>query len=328
MHTEEYDEDYEEERAIEQRANLDEEDILLHHSSWKKKSPSIDRYGSTSIDTQPHQLNHLRASTDIAYFPSINTNVDATQDGDYSIGNWADDHYHESYAVEITYHDQGADELHEGFTYEELLNMQRRDETYQNRAEHIHRSTSILQHRSTLIIPHRSTSVQNQKPLCLCKRNRQTHNAREDIADILQTSNGADNLFMHQRNIPEHQQKFTKEFYDTAGGIDKSFKPRSRHPTQQSVDADVPTSVDRRPEFGRRAFDLFGTRRFDWEEKNEYGIYRDDQGYTRDLDVHVIRVHSKDIRRLLEGASRDEPNYICLPEHASSFTQTKLVPEI
>ena len=165
MHTEEYDENYEEERPIEQRAILDEEDRLLHHSSWKKKSPSIDRNSSTSIDTQLHQPNRLRASTDIAYYPSIDTNVDATRDGDYSIGSWADDRHHESYAVETAYRDQGADELHEGFTYEELLNMQRRDETYQNRAEHIHRSTSILQHRSTLIIPHRSTSVQNQKPL-------------------------------------------------------------------------------------------------------------------------------------------------------------------
>ncbi|KAF3565459.1 hypothetical protein DY000_02015983 [Brassica cretica] len=33
-------------------------------------------------------------------------------------------------------------------------------------------------------------------------------------------------------------------------------------------------------------------------------------------------------QKLLERASRDEPSYICLPEHASSFTQTKLVPEI
>ena len=134
MHTEEYDEDYEEERAIEQRATLDEEDRLLHHSSWKKKSPSIDRYGSTSIETQPHQPNRLRASTDDAYFPSIDTNVDATRDRDYSIGSWADICYHESYAVETAYRDQGDDELNEGFTYEELLNMQRRDETYQNRA--------------------------------------------------------------------------------------------------------------------------------------------------------------------------------------------------
>ncbi|KAF3503781.1 hypothetical protein F2Q69_00044665 [Brassica cretica] len=42
----------------------------------------------------------------------------------------------------------------------------------------------------------------------------------------------------------------------------------------------------------------------------------------------TIPVHTKDIKRLLERASRDEPAYICLPEHASSFTQTKLVPEI
>ena len=103
MHTEEYDEDYEEERAIEQRATLDEEDRLLHHSSWKKKSPSIDRNGSTSIDTKLHQPSHLRASTDIAYYPSIDTNVDATRDKDYSIGSWADDRHHESYAVEIAY---------------------------------------------------------------------------------------------------------------------------------------------------------------------------------------------------------------------------------
>ncbi|KAF3576699.1 hypothetical protein DY000_02030946 [Brassica cretica] len=35
-----------------------------------------------------------------------------------------------------------------------------------------------------------------------------------------------------------------------------------------------------------------------------------------------------DIRRVLERASRDEPSYICLPEHANLFTQIKLVPEI
>ena len=65
------------------------------------------------------------------------------------------------------------------------------------------------------------------------------------------------------------------------------------------IDVDVPT-VDRRLEFGRRAFDCLDTRRFYWEEKYEYGIYRDDQGYARDLDGHTIRVHNRDIRRLLE----------------------------
>ncbi|KAF3561239.1 hypothetical protein DY000_02016226 [Brassica cretica] len=44
--------------------------------------------------------------------------------------------------------------------------------------------------------------------------------------------------------------------------------------------------------------------------------------------MDTIPVHTKDIKRLLERASRDESAYICLPEHASSFTQTQLVPEI
>ncbi|KAF3598902.1 hypothetical protein F2Q69_00035168 [Brassica cretica] len=55
MHTEEYDEDYEEERATEYRAILDEKDRLEHHSSWKRNALSIDRTVSTSIDTHPHQ---------------------------------------------------------------------------------------------------------------------------------------------------------------------------------------------------------------------------------------------------------------------------------
>ncbi|KAF2567020.1 hypothetical protein F2Q68_00024562 [Brassica cretica] len=131
---------------------------------------------------------------------------------------------------------------------------------------------------------------------------------------------------MHQRSNPE--QKTTKEFYDTAGGLENSFKQRSRHTTHPSIDVDVATSVDRQPEFGRRAFDFNDTRRFYWEEKDQYGVYRDDQEFAKDLDGHTIHVHNKDIRRLLERASRDETTYICLPEHASSFTQTKLVPEI
>nr|VDD54352.1 unnamed protein product [Brassica oleracea] len=71
FHTEEYDEDYKEERAIDQQ----------------------------------------RASTDIAYYLSIDTRVDRPREGDYSIGNWADDHHHESYAIETAIHEPGADNL-------------------------------------------------------------------------------------------------------------------------------------------------------------------------------------------------------------------------
>ena len=78
---------------------------------------------------------------------------------------------------------------------------------------------------------------------------------------------------MHQRNNRKH--KTTKEFYDTVGGIENSFKQRSHHTTHPSINMDVPT-VARQPEFGKSAYDLYGNRKFYWEEKDEYGVYRDD----------------------------------------------------
>ncbi|KAF2558699.1 hypothetical protein F2Q68_00015287 [Brassica cretica] len=131
---------------------------------------------------------------------------------------------------------------------------------------------------------------------------------------------------MHHRSNPE--QKATKEFYDTASGIDNGFIQKSYHPTQTLINVVVPISVDRQPEFGGRAYDLYGNWKFYWEEKDEYGVYRDDRRYARDLDGNTIRLHNTDIRRLLERASRHEPSYLCLPEHANLFTQTKPVPEI
>ncbi|KAF2537198.1 hypothetical protein F2Q68_00020685 [Brassica cretica] len=285
MHTEEYDEDYEEERAIEYIAILDEEDRPLHHSSWKRNAPSIDINVSTVHDK-----------------------------GDYSIGSWANDHHHESYAVKTAVHEPGADELCEGFTYEELLNMQRRDEADQHQAEasgertrFSHTSTEPIARQSTTNIHHRSTSVRNHHPLdpdgyARAIGGHALQVSREHIADILQMANGADKLFMQQCNSPAHQQWVTNEFYDTAGGIDNCLKQKYRHPTRPSIDVD--------------------------EEKNEYGVYRDDQGHARDVDGRIIKVFKDDIRSVSERASRDEHNYICLPKHASSFTQTKLVPYI
>ncbi|KAF2588630.1 hypothetical protein F2Q70_00038885 [Brassica cretica] len=49
---------------------------------------------------------------------------------------------------------------------------------------------------------------------------------------------------------------------------------------------------------------------------------------SKQLSPKIKITAETDIRRLLERASRDEPSYICLPERASPFTQTKLVPEI
>ncbi|KAF3601035.1 hypothetical protein F2Q69_00036600 [Brassica cretica] len=335
IHTEEYDEDYEEEQAADYRAILDEEDKILHHSSWKKNAPSIDGTISTSIDTQAHHTNRKRSSTDIAYHPSIDTGVDRVREGDHSIGNWADDYHHASYAVETEIHEPRADELHEGFTYEELLNMQRRDEADQQQAsatgEGTRFSHSIDRANHPSIDENLPSSVDIRpkiKPTVSENPNLDNQYLTPDEIDILQMANGADNLFMQQRTIPTHHQRVTKEFYDTAGGIDNRFTKKYRHPTRPSTDVNIPPSIDRRPKFVRRAFDLFETGKFYWKEKNEYGVYKDDQRCARDVYGHIINVSKEDIRKLMERASKDEHNYICLPEHASSFTQTNLVPEI
>ncbi|KAF3606564.1 hypothetical protein DY000_02047841 [Brassica cretica] len=135
MHTYKYNEDYEEERATEYRVILDEEDKLLQHSSWKRNAPSIDMTSWASIDTQPHQRYQKRASTDTAYYKSIDTAVNRAQEGDYSIGSWADEHHHESFAVETAIYAPRVDNLQDSFIDEGLLNMQKRDGTDQVQAE-------------------------------------------------------------------------------------------------------------------------------------------------------------------------------------------------
>ncbi|KAF2601775.1 hypothetical protein F2Q70_00026239 [Brassica cretica] len=197
--------------------------------------------------------------------------------------------------------------------------MQRRDETDQKRAEaaweRTHFSHPIDRAIPPLIDINPSTSIDINHTTSIDIRPKPKSTVSEkdkfdnqyptpDEFGIFRDPNGYAKAIDGQ-----HQQKVAKEFYDTAGGIDKRFKQRSRHPNRPSIDVDVSTSDDRRPEFGRRAFDLFGTRKFYWEEKDEYGIYRDDQGYAKDVDGHTIRVHNKDIRRLLERDSRDEPKY-------------------
>ncbi|KAG5400100.1 hypothetical protein IGI04_014707 [Brassica rapa subsp. trilocularis] len=237
-------------------------------------SASIKTHTTTSIDSA-HQK-----STEISYYPSIDTGVDRVREGDYSIGSWADDYHHESYAVETEILEPIADELHE-----------------------VIRPSIEEKPPSSIDIRPKPKST---GPRWLRKSNRWTCTAsiQSRIADILQMANGADNLFMQQRTVPAHQQRFAKEFYDTAGSIDNRFKKKYRHPTQPSIDKIL------------------------LEENDEYRVYRDDQGCARDVDGHIINVSKEDIRKLMEKASRDEHNYICLLEHASSFTQTKLVPEI
>ena len=73
-------------------------------------------------------------------------------------------------------------------------------------------------------------------------------------------ANGAENLFIQQHNSPTHQQRVPNEFYDTSGGVYNHFKPNYHQHTRPSIDVDVPTSIDRRPEFGKKPMTVMALR--------------------------------------------------------------------
>ncbi|KAF3487790.1 hypothetical protein F2Q69_00052895 [Brassica cretica] len=167
--------------------------------------------------------------------------------------------------------------------------------------------------------------------------------SREDIADILQVANGPDNLFMQQRSISDNIPTVLDEHpgaSTTAIGSHQSYRPVGHASINKvaptSFDRVTPTSlenapspsIDRRYEFRHRAYDIYGARKFRWEQKDEYGVYRDEFGYARSVAGEMIPVTKENIRKILERASLYEESHICLPEHATSFTHTRLVPEI
>ncbi|KAF3612048.1 hypothetical protein DY000_02048822 [Brassica cretica] len=130
--------------------------------------------------------------------------------------------------------------------------------------------------------------------------------SREDIADILQLANGPDNLFMQQRSIPDNIPAVPDE-HPRADTIEIGSHQSCQPVGQTSIDKDALTSfdkapspsIDRRYECGRRAYDIYGARKFRWEQKDEFGVYRDESEYARSV-----------------------------AEHATSITPTKLAPEI
>ncbi|KAG5397568.1 hypothetical protein IGI04_019382 [Brassica rapa subsp. trilocularis] len=167
--------------------------------------------------------------------------------------------------------------------------------------------------------------------------------SREDIPDILQVANGPDNLFSQQRGTPDVIQTDPNNHVGVATteiNPDLSPQPKGKASidgvTETSIDRVIPTSIDkddptlidRRYEFGNCAYDVYGARKFTWERRDEYGVYRDECGHARGVAGEMIPVTKDDIRKLLERASLFEESHICLPEHATSFTLTRLAPEL
>ena len=93
-------------------------------------------------------------------------------------------------------------------------------------------------------------------------------------------ANGPDNLFMQQRSIPDNIPTVPDEHpgaNTTAIGSHQSYRPVGHASIDKvaptSFDRVTPTSLDKEPsplfdkcyEFGHRAYDICGARKFIWE---------------------------------------------------------------
>ncbi|KAF3540875.1 hypothetical protein F2Q69_00022348 [Brassica cretica] len=351
-----------------ENGNLYDQDGHLRNATGQK----LDAQGNssrTSIDiksTNPHPAKRSYASIDTTPGTSIDIKTAALkkEKGNIPISSKFTNTYIRSFAPQITYHDTEAEKMNA------LTNQSEGTSSKSIRSKNPNLANKRLPSIDTPI----STSIDSHskpKLSLFTKKNmsidygfltpdefgifrdpdgharsmdgRILQVSREDISDILQEANGADNFFMQQRSIPDNIPAVPDEYprADTTeigshqscrpvgqASIDKVAPTSFDRVTPMSLDKAPSPSIDRRYEFGHRAYDIYGARKFRWEQKDEYGVYRDESGYARSVAGEMIPVTKDNIRKILKRAFLFDESQLCLPEHATFFTPTKLAPEI
>ncbi|KAG5397587.1 hypothetical protein IGI04_019401 [Brassica rapa subsp. trilocularis] len=367
-HTEEYDEDYWKERAIE--ISLQDERFETH--KFTNTFPtSFDEVHSTSVDTHPRPAKQPLTSIDTHTGPSIDIRAAAKiqeQENIASPTRFIDTYIKRFAPLKPPPHTEAGTEA------ERMKTLPSTSTGKSIKSNHL-KNTSFAEITLPSIDASVSTSIDNSlnPNLSISKLNdnanidygfltpdefgifrdpdgneraidgRILQVSREDISDILQVANGPDNLFSQQRGTPDVIQIDPNNHVGVAAteiNPDLSLQPKGQASidgtTKTSIDRvrpmwndrDDQTSIDRCYEFGNRAFDMYGARKFTWERRDEYGVYRDECGHARGIAGEMIPVTKDDIRKILERASLFEESHICLPEHATSFTLTRLAPEL
>ncbi|KAG5384236.1 hypothetical protein IGI04_035706 [Brassica rapa subsp. trilocularis] len=367
-HTEEYDEDYWKERAIEM--SLQDERLETHN--FTNTFPTFfDAVHSTSIDTHPRPAKQPLTSIDTSKRTSIDIRAAAKiqeQENIPSLTRSTDTYINRFAPPKPPTHIRAN-------TQSNKMNTLPSTSTEKSMKSNHLKNTNSAEITLPSIDVTVSTSIDTtlNPNLSISKKNNYTNidygfltpdefgilrdpdgNAhamdgrilqvsREDIADILQVTNGPDNLFSQQRGTPDviltdHNNHAGVTTIET--NPDLSHQPKGQASidgimetsidriTPTSIDMDNQTSIDRRYECGSRAFDMYGARKFTWEQRDEYGFYRDERGHARSAAGEMIPVTKDNIRKILERASLFEESHICLPEHATSFTPTRLEPEL
>ncbi|KAG5397575.1 hypothetical protein IGI04_019389, partial [Brassica rapa subsp. trilocularis] len=367
-HTEEYDEDYWKERAIEMSL---QDERLETHKFTSTFPTSVDAVHSTSVDTHPRPAKQPLTSIDTPKGTSIDIRAAAKiqeQENIPSLTRFTDTYINSFAPPKPPTHIRAN-------TQANKMNTLPSTSTEKSMKSNHLKNTSSAEITLPSIDVTVSTSIDTtlNHNLSISKMNnyanidygfltpdefgifrdpdgntramdgRILQVSREDIADILQVANGPDNLFSQQRGTPDVIQTDPNNHAGVATtetNPDLSRQPKGRasidcttqtsidRVTPTSIDMDEPTSIARWCECGTRAFDMYGARKFTWKQRDEYGIYRDERGHARSATGEMRPVTKDNIRKILERASLFEESHICLPEHATSFTLTRLAPEL
>ncbi|KAG2266363.1 hypothetical protein Bca52824_073442 [Brassica carinata] len=299
-HTEEYYEEYWKERAIEM--SLQDERLETHKFTTTFPT-SLDEVHSTSVDTHPRQL----TSTDTHTGTSIDIRTAAKiqeQENIPSPTRFVDTYIKRLAPLKPPPHTR-AD------TQAEKMNTLPSTSTGKSMKSNYLKNTSSAEITLPSIDASVSTSIDTtlNHNLSISKLN---DNANIDYGfltpddfGIFRDPNG--NTRAIDGRILQVSRDDIADILQVANGPDNLFSQQRGTPDVIQTDPN---------------------NHFTWERRDEYGVYRDECGHARGVAGEIIPITKDDINKLLERASLFEKSHICLPEHATSFTLTRLAPEL
>ncbi|KAF3536380.1 hypothetical protein F2Q69_00022371 [Brassica cretica] len=246
------------------------------HSFNNTSPPSIDRVYSASVDTHPHSAKRSYASIDTTPGTSIDIKDAAFEKEKWNIPipSRFTNTYTSNFAPHITSHD----------TKEEKMNSRTNQSEGTSRRSIRSKNPNSADKRLPSIDTPVSTSINSHskpKSSLFTKKNMSIDydfltpdefgifgdkdgHARAMDGRILKQCSIPDEIGSHQSCRPVGQ-----------ASIDKVAPTSFDMVTPMSLDKAPSPSIDRRYECGRRAYDIYGARKFRWEQKDEYGVYRD-----------------------------------------------------
>ena len=99
-------------------------------------------------------------------------------------------------------------------------------------------------------------------------------------------------------------------------GSSNFFNSKKRSEDPLSIDYGATTSIDGQFESSQSTLHLNRKQKRRWESRDEYGVYKVEDGFAHDEDGRIIHVSKEDIRAILQRAAMVGHICIGLPEYA------------